>query len=271
MEDYISSVNNTNSTLDINTVVDYIVVSLGIPLSAVAVYVLYSLVRHGHAPAPVYIINLLISDIIQICCIIASLRPFFDLRKLQIVFFCLYVLCLFASVAFMVCIALERYFLVAWPLWYHFKRPTRIPVVVSVLVWIFCLVVSFLPSILDFELESTIHGVLFLLPIPIFIFCLAGTLRALSASRLPADEKRRIVAVLVLVLLIYTLLFLPAVISLLERRWFIFDDVPSILVKLNPLADLVLYIFMRKGVVDKLLASVSCCKLNCCKSDISNI
>ena len=41
-------------------------------------------------------------------------------------------------------------------------------------------------------------------------------IRALSASRVPADEKRRIVGILVLVLLIYTLLLYPG------RGWWLY-------------------------------------------------
>ncbi|KAM3605919.1 uncharacterized protein V6R79_007231 [Siganus canaliculatus] len=246
--------------LFVDRVMTYIVISSGVPLCAVAVYVLYSLVRHGGAPALVYLFNLLISDIVQIIYLILIISP---LPRLWILYSLLHHIqsfCVVASVAFMVCIALERYLLVLWPLWYRFKRPTRTSVVVSVLVWIFCAVVSIVLYFYNYNLGTIIFSILFLLPIPLFIFCLAATLRALSACRLPADEKRRTVAVLVLVLLIHTLFFLPVVACALIDTGGVNPAV--ILVKLNPLADLVLCVFMRKGAVDKLLASVCCCEMN---------
>ncbi|KAM3605674.1 uncharacterized protein V6R79_002701 [Siganus canaliculatus] len=250
-----------NNAYLINLVVNSLLVSSGVPLCAVAVCVLYSLVRHGGAPALVYVFNLLISDIVQIICLFVTVRPFDDLWKIYSLLDHIHSFCLLTSVAFMTCIALERYLLIVWPLWYRFKRPTRISAVVSVLVWILCAAVSVVLYSQDFVLSITIFNILFLLPVPLFIFCLAATLRALSACRLPADEKRRIVAVLVLVLVIHTLLFLPTVVTVLTRSD-AFYNLPIILLRLNPLADLVLCSFMQKGAVDKPLASVCCCRLN---------
>ncbi|KAM3606478.1 uncharacterized protein V6R79_017221 [Siganus canaliculatus] len=246
-----------------DTVVNSIIVSSGVPLCAVAVYVLYSLVRLDGAPALVYVVNLLISDIVQICCLYVIIRPSDDLWKIYLLLHHIHSFFVVVSIAFMVCIAFERYLLVSRPLCICSKGSTR-TLVVSVLVWIFCPVVyvgTFFALASSPVLGLIIIGFLVLLPIPLFIFCLAATLKALSACRLPADEKRRIVAVLVLVLLIYTLFFLPAV-TLLADRGSVFYKLASILVRLNPLADLVLYVFMRKGAVDKLLASVCCCKMN---------
>ncbi|KAM3606671.1 uncharacterized protein V6R79_020910 [Siganus canaliculatus] len=255
-------------------VMNSIVVSCGIPLCAVAVYVLYSLVRRHGKPAPVFVINLLISDVLQICCLFVSI-PLDSIKHQghtlwsRMVLY-IYIFCLPVSTAFMACIALERYLLVVWPLWYHFRRSTRHSVVVSVLVWILCPAVSVVLLFHGTELISTIFSIFSLLPVLLFLFCLGGTLRALSSCRLPAEEKRRIVAVLVLVLLIYILFFLPAVITVLTWKQLIIYELPFILLRLNPLADLVLYVFMQKGVVDKLLASVCCCKLNSGDSSIAS-
>ena len=57
--------------------------------------------------APIYIINLLISDVIQLCCMIVDVVPLQD-RKLYYIAFCMYYFAMIASVGFMVCIALER-------------------------------------------------------------------------------------------------------------------------------------------------------------------
>ena len=53
--------------------------------------------------APIYIINLLISDIIQFCCMIVRVA-----KPRNLIFNFIYYYSLLASVGFMVCIALER-------------------------------------------------------------------------------------------------------------------------------------------------------------------
>uniref|UniRef100_A0A8C4E3V4 G-protein coupled receptors family 1 profile domain-containing protein n=1 Tax=Dicentrarchus labrax TaxID=13489 RepID=A0A8C4E3V4_DICLA len=165
-----------------------------------------------------------------------------------------------------------RYLVVAFPLWYRFRRTIKTSVVVCVVVWTVPLVLL-LSAIFwdDVKVICAIFSVFLLLPFPLLIFFLGGTLKALSASRVPSDEKQRIVGVLVLVLLIYTLLFMPVIIGLVAegaRSNVTFRNLSVIFVRLSPLADLVLYVFMRKGTIDKLLASVCCCRMN--SNDISS-
>ena len=159
-----------------------------------------------------------------------------------------------------------RYLVVAHPIWYRFRRNIKTSVVVCVLVWMLPLV-FYLPSYLTVDNRGTfiLLSVYIFLPLPLFIFCLVGTLRALSAAiNVPADEKRRIVGILVVVLLIYTLLFLPTVVSFLGETFINndFHNTAVIFLCLSPLADLIMYMFIRKGVVDRLLASLCCCKIN---------
>ncbi|XP_038586216.1 G-protein coupled receptor 4-like [Micropterus salmoides] len=234
------------------------------------------MVRSDHV-APIYVINLLIADLIQFCCMIVEVTRSED-EKILFVFSIIHFSALFASVYFMVCIALERYLVIAHPLWYRFRRTIKTSVVLCVLVWIFPLLFMFICS---HFLESPELGfaILFLLPFPLLIFFLVGTLKALSASiSVPSDEKRRIVGILVLVLLIYTLLFLPRIIwflkvyneksQFLENYDFRLTNQSFILVRVSPLADLFLYVFMRKGFIDKILASVCCCRMD--RNDISS-
>ncbi|XP_041659320.1 G-protein coupled receptor 4-like [Cheilinus undulatus] len=242
-------------------VVTYIIIGIGLPLILMAIYALYSQVKNGHV-APIYIINLLISDLIQFCCLIVAQSETvgwtFTVDRT-------YSCGLLTSVCFMVCISLERYLVIAHPLWYRFRRTIRISVAVCVVVWIISLVLIFTVFlwVTKFVLDI-ILSIFFIIPFPLFIFFLVGTLRALSTSvSVPSGEKQRIVAILVLVLLIYTLLFLPYVIWLTAGTYTHDITLPFLslmFVRLSPLADLLLYVFIRKETFGKLWTSVCCCR-----------
>ncbi|XP_042290131.1 G-protein coupled receptor 4-like, partial [Thunnus maccoyii] len=246
----------------IEYVVTCVIISIGIPLTLVAIYSLYFQVQNNNV-APIYIINLLISDIIQFCYMIVEVAE--PDWKIYVIFLYIYDFGLMASVGFMVCIALERYLVIAWPLWYRFRRTVKISLVVCVVVWTLPLVFVLL-SFFWFESSFIIRGVVFLVPFPLLIFFLGGTLKSLSAAiSVSSDEKQRIVGILVLVLLIYTLLFLPTIIIYLVEKTRdnqIFSYLTVIFLQLSPLADLILYVFMKKGVIDKLLASLCCCRMD---------
>nr|XP_033505105.1 ovarian cancer G-protein coupled receptor 1-like [Epinephelus lanceolatus] len=240
-------------------VVTYIVLVIGVPLTLVAICALFSQVRNDNV-APIYVINLLISDLIQFCCMIAEMVQPED----GVVLF-IYSYSVFASVGFMVCIAMERYFAIVFPLWYRFRRTIKTSVLVCVVVWVLPLICT-LPA----RISNSVAGVIILpiflfLPLPLLIFFMGGTLRALSASiSVPSDEKLRIAGMLVLVLLIYILLFLPFIILMvageLVNVTLVFLSL--VLIRLCPLVDLVLYVFMRKGTTHSLLASVRCCRMD---------
>ncbi|XP_074532168.1 G-protein coupled receptor 4-like [Halichoeres trimaculatus] len=240
------------------------IISIGLPLTLVTIYALYSLVRKDHV-APIYVINLLITDLFQLCCLIVLESGIFGYVKR--IYGCL----LLTSVGFMVCVSLERYLVIAHPLWYRFRRTIKISVAVCVVVWV-------IPPVLLFTVDQLVRNAVwgligaefilslfFMTPFPLFIFFLVGTLRALSASvSVSSDEKRRIVGILVLVLLIYTFLFLPAIICLLVDEGRLNNNFTILAVmsyRLSPLADLSLYIFIRKDIVGKFLSAVCCCKM----------
>ncbi|XP_030298438.1 G-protein coupled receptor 4-like, partial [Sparus aurata] len=236
-----------------------VITAIRLPLTLMSIYALYSLVRKDHV-VPIYVVNLLISDLIQFCCLILLMTGSDRMIVVPI-----YLISLMVSVCFMVCIALERYLVIACPLWYRFRHTIKFSVVLCVMVWILSpvLYVLTLWVPLDGSVTRIIMGTFFLLPLPLFIFFLGGTLKALSASRVPSDEKRRIVAILVLVLLIYTLLFLPSIILFMAERYnHHLYLLANVFVQLSPLADLFLYVFMRKGTIDKFLASVCCCRMD---------
>ncbi|XP_041644720.1 G-protein coupled receptor 4-like [Cheilinus undulatus] len=261
--DYDDLVLEYNKKVFIIHVVTCIIICIGLPLILMAIYALYSLVKNDHV-APIYIINLLISDLIQLCCMIVwESKPKEDMIDNTVN--SIYKFGQLTSIGFMVCISLERYLVIAHPLWYRFRRTIRITVAVCVVVWIIPLVLIFtvFPWITLF-VTDIILSIFLITPFPLFIFFLVGTLRALSTSvSVPSEEKWRIVAILVLVLLIYTLLFLPSIIFFTAKTY-AFDltliFLAHIFVKLSPLADLLLYVFIRKGAVGKLLTSVCCCR-----------
>ena len=148
-----------------------------------------------------------------------------------------------------------RYLVIAWPLWYR-RQNIKTSVVVCVGIWAFNLV-----------LVSTFHHLslrviafFFYFPLPLFIFFLGGTLKSLSASYVPSDEKRRIVGILVLVLISYTLLFLPSIIMFACFQLDLW--LSGAFLKCTPLTHLLLYVLMRKGIADKPLASVCCCRMD---------
>ncbi|XP_038588753.1 ovarian cancer G-protein coupled receptor 1-like [Micropterus salmoides] len=268
--------NINNELTDVHKKVNFIIyvavciiIAFGLPLTLTAIYALYSMVRSDHV-APIYVINLLISDLIQLCYMIIQVAKPDDWNIEEISYY-IYLSAVFASVYFMVCVSLERYLVIAHPLWYRYRRTIKTSVVVCVLVWTLPLA-YFLTLYFwhDYVPRRIIFAIVLLLPFPLLIFFLVGTLRALSAAMsVHSDEKRQIVGILVLVLLIYTLLFLPQILGFFVLRYDTTLSTMSVLfLKLSPLADLVLYVFMRKGATDKLLASLCCCRID--SKDISS-
>uniref|UniRef100_A0A3Q3NAX1 G-protein coupled receptors family 1 profile domain-containing protein n=1 Tax=Mastacembelus armatus TaxID=205130 RepID=A0A3Q3NAX1_9TELE len=212
-------------------------------------------VRNDHV-VPIYVINLLISDLIQICyMIVLEVDPENYHKNINSMIFILDVM---ARAGFMMCVALERYLVIAWPHWYQFKRSVTTSVLISLIVWL-CPFVAFIMYI--FRRGMYVFTTIFF-PFPVIVFSLVGTLKSLSAAiSVSSEEKRQIVGAVVLVLCSYMLLSVSVIIFFL----FLWDNpalslVFAICSSFSPLLDLVLYVFMGKGATDKLRALLCCCR-----------
>ncbi|CAJ1066034.1 ovarian cancer G-protein coupled receptor 1-like [Xyrichtys novacula] len=108
-----------NSSL-ISRVATYIFVAIGMPLILLAIYSVYFMVRSDPVAA-IYVINLLISDLIQLCCMFIVELPsvYWDLSSE------LYEVAVLASVGFMVSLSIERYMVIVHPLWYRIRRSVK--------------------------------------------------------------------------------------------------------------------------------------------------
>ncbi|XP_035987317.1 G-protein coupled receptor 4-like [Fundulus heteroclitus] len=233
---------------------DWITTAIGLPFTLIVIVAVFLQVKKNQC-CPIFVINLLFSDVIQFCGRITLNKGYF-------IGYVIFNFGLFASVGFMVCISLERYLVIAKPLWYRFRRNIKTSVVVCVVVWVLSVLfylIVFLPF--DRMIVFTILSYAFLLPIPVFIFCFVRTIKALSgALSFPADKKRRIAAIQVAVLLTYTLLFMPIIIVRLNKYSSISIYIFNICLFLSPLADTTLYLLSRKSFLDKFLASLCSCE-----------
>ncbi|KAM4599522.1 uncharacterized protein V3H82_005453 [Fundulus diaphanus] len=243
------------------TMVDWITMGIGLPLTLIVIVAILLQVKKDQG-APVYVINLLFSDLIQFCGRITHL-----VKSRYGIGYPIMNFGLIASVGFMVCISLERYLIIAKPLWYRFRRNIKTSLMVCVVVWtlpLSAVLIMYLTT--DCKTYRFFFQIIFpcgiLLPFPFFIFFLVRTIKALSgALSVPAEEKRRIVAIQVVVLLIYTLLFLPvAGFYMPKKSQLIPYSLLMSCVYLSPLADTTLYLLSRKSFLDKFLASLCSCK-----------
>ncbi|XP_014330881.1 G-protein coupled receptor 4-like [Xiphophorus maculatus] len=238
--------------------INLITIGIGLPLTLMLITAVFLQLRKDQG-SPVYIINLFISDLIQLCSRIPMSLSMDDVIP---GFFCIWGI--LVSVGFMMCISVERYLVIAKAVWYKFRRNRKTSVVVCIAVWVLplplLLAIQFNPYM---EIYGYILTFIFLLPFPLFIFFLFGTIKALSgAHRVPADEKRRIVAILVAVLLIYTILFLPIISLFLVDDSLTLQTLGTIGIYMSPLADTILYLLIRKSLLDKVLASLCFCKMS---------
>lgn len=247
--------------------------SIAFPIICAAMYGLYRLIKSDHV-APVYVINLLMSDMLQICT-----NPIWRMTSMlnimHLVLFSLYSLGLFASICFMLLISAERYVMIACPIWYRQRHSKKMALWASFMVWVTAFVVILIISlaifsgIADDRILTSNMIVFYLLPYPLVIYFTMGTRKALSNSKsVPFYEQRRIMGTLVLVIFSYTVFYLPYIILMLtvtvsptlikDTHMQNFSALVNILLSLSPLVDPILYVFMRRDAKN-MVGGLACC------------
>ncbi len=119
-----------------------IIFSIEIPIICLAIYAVYSLLKSKQA-APVFVINLLAADLIQIVSMLLFTIPSRSFRPFSIK---VILWAGFMGMYFMTCIAVERYILIAHPIWHRSHRSLKCFVYTSLTGWLVSLII--LPIIL---------------------------------------------------------------------------------------------------------------------------
>lgn len=262
---YINSSTKLNTSQDL-TKVDpaeavfiWIVCIFEFPVILLTLFALFFLIK-SHRASSVYVIHLILSDLLQIGLILTLTTELANVRLWSA-----YKYCLTAGLFFMACIAIERYLLVSHPHWYKSHHSVKMSCFVSVLIWLVPLTFSNFKQHAIFTLVSECLACF--IPYSLILMSFIGTWRGLShAISLTSHKRRFILGSLSLVLLNYTFLILPLTIInicliILENQYpfvlkvYIFCHC---LLYLNPLADCLLYLFMRSDA-DNIMKSLYCC------------
>lgn len=243
----------------------WIISVIEVPLMLLTQFALCFLIKSHHA-ASVYVINLILSDLIQMVFVILSTRyswtdQLWAAHEYSVI----------VGLFLMACIAFERYLLVCHPHWYRTHPSLKSSCFIALVFWFVPLIFAEIkPHGLEFpHLQVSLA---YFIPYPIILLCFIGTRKGLSrAISLTSEKRKLILASLFLVLLNYTSLILPySVINLvchivpeIEKN-VTFNkvyDFLDCLLYLNPLGDCLLYLFMRTDAAD-IMKSLHCCRIS---------
>lgn len=239
--------------------------SVELPLICLAVHAVYVLVKSGQA-APVFVINLLISDMVQIVgslCIDTSLVLQWPLLHPGLYMFFWAFL---ANLYFMTCISVERYVLIAHSVWHRSHNSVKCLVYVSLAGWFASLILL----LFRWNFNNVFLLLLYIVTTVayiIIVMCFARAYRILSRSRAVTSLKKQLVLVtLLFVLLSYTFLILPYNVALMLHFVFAIKNehliqISEKLLMITPLVDCILYVFMRTDVPGS-LRRCCCPRLN---------
>ncbi len=210
----------------------------------------YSLLKSKQA-APVFVMNLLISHLIQIVCMLLLTN---DFNFYLIIIHITWMWTSFTGMYFMTCIAVERYILIAHPIWHRSHRSLKCLVCTSLTGWLIPIIV--IPGL--FLMNYQVYIMPFI-PYAVIILCFVGSCRSLSHS----SKKQIVLAPLFFVVISYTFLILPLQICLflhynVHKFPFNLISFTLILYVLNPLVDCLLYVFMRSDA-ENIIRTPHCC------------
>lgn len=140
-------------------------------------------------------------------------------------------------------------------------------VILCALVWVCSF--GFIPLLFKFA-KGLLVLVIAIFPAPVFIVCLFWALKWINANMsVSAEEKHGDMGTLLLLWVNYMVSIFPVVIYFIylgdfNRYFFKIADIFLTFFLLSPCMDLILFIFMCKGLIGKLLI------LCCCKSEAND-
>ncbi|XP_035526784.1 free fatty acid receptor 3-like [Morone saxatilis] len=266
----------------IGIVVDWVIFLVGLPEVCLACYALLCLLKKDRV-APIFVINLLLSDLMQIGVTVvfiisrffdATFHPFVRARCIARLFVRFG---LTSSLGFMLMISAERYSMVAYPVWYHTKKNVNIAILISVCIWTLSLTYSTLDYVymIQTRFSLLLFSIICLLPAPFLLGLFTATWKALNKSaamRHEAKNRKKVLGVLSLMLGTYAVLFFPFSFRNLycslkgddasdaeDSVRDLSSILTSALVYLSPLIDSLIYIFLRRDIKDTVEA-FPCCK-----------
>ncbi|XP_040923512.1 mas-related G-protein coupled receptor member A6-like [Betta splendens] len=220
---------------------------ISLPLNGAVIFATFSQVQRD--VTRIYVMNLLVSDLLQLCFMMALLP-----NDETFILFYAYHFSLMASVGFRTCLALERCSVILCPRVSCFRQ-SIVCGVVCLFLWLVPLCVFIFAM---FVPVSIVHVIYLLLPCPFLISTLVISLISLCVnSSVNLSLKHRVVGSVVLLVLVHMLLIIPSLIVWLSGGTgsYILDHVPYVILKLVPLADTFLYFFLTKRDTDNNLGN----------------
>nr|XP_055051496.1 C-C chemokine receptor type 4-like [Misgurnus anguillicaudatus] len=252
------SKNITENFLDqlyTNFVYTSVITSIELPMICLAIRAIYYL-KSGRV-APVFVINLLISDLLQIVCsFFIDISIFLNwsfsngVKVAQIALY-MWFCGILTNLYFMTCIAVERYLLIAHSVWHKSHQSVKCLWYTSLAGWLVSAFLLLFRWAFRYFFLSLLCAVIVVAYV-VIVFCFARVCRILSHSKAVTSLKKWFVlATLLLVLLSYTFTVIPYSIALMQ--FLIFNivngylfNIGEKLLMLNPLVDCVMYVFLRR-------------------------
>nr|XP_046258486.1 uncharacterized protein LOC124066262 [Scatophagus argus] len=253
----------TAATAQVAKVISWVTFSIGLPVIALAIYILKNLSK-GENKVPMHVMFLLVSDIISFFG-----RPTIDQDMNSGTFFSsnttdfLFYFGVISNITLMLYIAQERHLLVAYPQCLGCCGRIKHSPAVTLVAWAAPFAVLAL-AVLRYKLW---FAVCLLAPFPFLLFFAVDSWRALICSRSnpSTPERKRAVWGIGAIWANYTLLYSPFILSVLldalsyKEAVTYLGLVSHLLLYLSPLVDPFLYTFMTKGFKE-VLQALPCCQ-----------